>query len=73
MLRGLSIVDCRNLRIPDGYHAKTLEKQTPLLSFASYFHNQAIFQTSECSFFDQVAIDIEINIRKSPSGSRAEI
>ena len=45
------------LRIPDSYHAKTLKKHTPLVRFALYFHNQAIFQKSERSFFDQVAID----------------
>ena len=45
------------LRIPDSYHAKTLKKHTPLVRFALYFYNQAIFQKSERSFFDQVAID----------------
>ena len=45
------------LRIPDSYHAKTLKKHTPLVRFASYFYNQTVFQKSECTFFDQVAID----------------
>ena len=45
------------LRIPDSYHAKILKKHTPLVRFSLYFHNQTIFQNSERSFFDQVAID----------------
>ncbi len=35
------------LRIPDSYHAKTLKNHTPLVRYASYFYNQAIFQKSE--------------------------
>ncbi len=34
------------LRIPDSYHAKTLKNHTPLVRYASYFYNQAIFQSS---------------------------
>ncbi len=45
------------LRIPDSCHAKTLKNHTPLVGFASYFLNQAIFQKSERRFLDQVAID----------------
>ncbi len=46
-----------SLRIPDSYHTKTLKKHTPFVRFALYFHNQAIFQKSERSFFNQLAID----------------
>ena len=46
-----------NLRIPDSYHAKTLKIRTPLVRFASYFHDRAVFQKFERSLFDQVAID----------------
>ena len=28
-----------------------------MVRFAPYFHNQAVFKKSECSFFDEVAID----------------
>ncbi len=31
------------LRIPDSYHAKTLKNHTPLVRYALYFYNQAIF------------------------------
>ena len=31
---------------PDSYYAKTLKKHTPLVRFALYFHNQAIFRKS---------------------------
>ena len=46
-----------DLRIPDSYHAKTLKKHPPLVRFGLYFHNQVVFQKSERSCFDQVAID----------------
>ncbi len=39
------------LRIPDSYHAKTLKNHTPLVRYASYFYNQAIFQKFERRFF----------------------
>ncbi len=46
-------------RIPDSYHAKTLKNTTPSSFFASSFHNQAVFQKSECRFFDQVPIHVD--------------
>ncbi len=45
------------LTILDSYHARTLKRQNPLVCFPSYFHIKAVFQKSERSFFDQVAID----------------
>ena len=38
------------LRIPDSYHAKTLKNHTPLVRYASYFYNQAIFKKFERRF-----------------------
>ncbi len=49
---GRDFVEKRRLRIPDSYHGKTLKNHTPLVRYASYFFNQAIFQKFERRFFD---------------------
>ncbi len=54
------IIVCSNLSflgLHDSYGAKYTEKPTVLVHFAILFYNQAIFQKSEGSFIDQVAMD----------------
>ena len=45
--------------ILDSCDAKNTEYQTCLISFAYLFYNQTVFQKSERSFFDQVAVDAQ--------------
>ncbi len=47
--------------ILDSCDAKNTEYQTCLVSFAYryLFYNQTVFQKSERSFFDQVAVDAQ--------------
>ena len=51
----ITITRLRGLRIPDSYHAKILKNHTPLVRYALYFYNQAIFQKFERRFFDEVS------------------